>query len=119
MEEPVTESALNAMREGFSSKFLQYKRNRIRAVRDEVFELSVRLRAAEDVDEVLSIIRSANTSIAILQDYLSENISDQERSEIIDSLQDLYELRQTAAKSKPVVASKYQGYIQVNYPSIN
>ncbi len=117
MEEPISESAWDSLKERFSNKFMQYKRNGIRAIKDDVYELNLRLRTAEDIDELMSIIRSANSSIAILQDYLNEDISDAEREDVLNVLQDLYDIRQKASKDKQV-NSRYSGYIQVVYPAI-
>ena len=117
MEQPISEGAWDNLREKFSAKFLQYKRNGVRAIKDDVFELNLRLRTAEEVDELMSIIRSANSSIAILQDYLTEDIPDAEREDILAVLQDLYAIRQKASKDKQV-NSRYSGYIQVTYPAI-
>ena len=118
MEQPISEGAWDNIKERFSDKFMQYKRNGIRGIKNDVFELNLRLRTAEDIDELMSIIRSCNSSISILQDYLSEDISDAERADVVDTLQLLYDIRQKASKDKQV-NSRYSGYIQVVYPSIN
>ena len=66
----------------------------------------------------MSIIRQCNTDIAIIQDYLTEDIPDSERQELVGVLQDLYTIRQDSAKNKEV-KSRYSGYIQVVYPTID
>ena len=118
MEEPISESAWDNLKDKFSAKFMAYKRNGVKAIKNDVFELNLRLRTAEDVDELMSIIRSANSSISILQEYLTEDISDKEREEVVAVLEELYSIREKASKHKEV-QSRYSGYIQVVYPSIN
>lgn len=117
MEEPVHEGFLDGIKERFSNAATKWKRNGIRGVKNDVFELQLRLRTAEDVDELMSIIRAANSKISILQDYLTEDISDAEREEVIEVLQTLYSMRQEASANK-AVKSRYSGYIQITYPDL-
>ena len=59
-----------------------------------------------------------NNDIAILQDYLSsEELDDQDIEEINDTLQELYTIRQKAAKDK-TIRSRYDSLINVTYPDI-
>ena len=115
--EPLTEGAWDNISHKFSKKVLEYKRNGVRGVKQDIFELNLRLRTAEDIDELMSIIRQANSYISILQEYLSEDIPDNEREEVIASLEELYSIREKASKDKQV-QSRYSGYIQVVYPSL-
>ena len=66
----------------------------------------------------MSIIRSCNSYISILQEYLEEDISDTDREDVVNVLQELYSIRETAANNKEV-SSRYSGYIQVTYPTIH
>ena len=64
------------------------------------------------------IIRTVNTDVAILQDYLSEpEVDDIERQSIYDALEELYSIRQKAAKEK-TVRDKYASLINITYPDI-
>lgn len=116
MEQPFTEGAWDNVRERWNNRFMKFKRNGVREIKNDVYELELRLRTAEDIDELMSIIRSANNYITILQDYLNEDISDEERADIVAVLEELYSIRQKASKDKQV-NSRYSGYINVVYPS--
>ena len=64
------------------------------------------------------IIRTINTDVAILQDYLSEpEVDDIERQSIYDALEELYSIRQKAAKEKNV-RNRYDSVINITYPEI-
>lgn len=115
MDSPVYEGAFDNMKTRFSKKFDKFKRNGIKHIKDDVFELNLRLRCAESEEDLLFIIRTINTDVAILRDYLTENIDDVEREEILKVLQELYDIRQRAAKDKKV-RSSYDSLIQVVYP---
>ena len=115
MESPVYEGAFDNMKNRFSKKFEKFKRNGIKHIKDDVFELNLRLRCAESEEDLLFIIRTINTDVAILRDYLTEDISDIEREEILKVLEELYDIRQRAAKDKKV-RSSYDSLIQVVYP---
>lgn len=118
MDEPVSEGAWENVANFFSKKAMEYKRNGIKGIKNDVYELNLRLRAAEDMDELMSIIRSCNTKISILQDYLTEDIPDYEREDVLGCIQMLYDIRQKASSDKQI-KSRYSGYIQVTYPGID
>ena len=64
------------------------------------------------------IIRTVNTDVAILQDYLTEpEVDDIERDSINDTLEELYSIRQKAAKEK-TVRNRYDSVINITYPDI-
>ena len=113
-----TEAAWDNIKNKFSDKIMKFKRNGIKQIKNDVFELKLRLRTCEDIDELMSIIRSCNSYISILQEYLEEDISDTEREDVVNVLQELYSIRETAANNKEV-SSRYSGYIQVTYPTIH
>lgn len=75
------------------------------------------MRCAESEDDLLYVIRTTNTDIAILKDYLTEDISDAEREEVYKILQELYDVRERAAKNKEV-RRRYDSLIQVVYPEM-
>lgn len=101
--------------EGFLSN---WKRKSIRGIQADVYELQLRIRTAEEPEDLMSILRAANSKIAILRDYMEhEKISNSERAELEETLQLLYSIRQQVASEKEV-KSRYSGYIQVTYPGI-
>ena len=116
MQNPMDESAIDSIKDRFSNKINKMKLKGIRIIKDDVYELNVRLRCSESEDDLLYIIRNANTDISILQDYLSEpEISDIERKSCTDALQQLYDIRQRAAKEQKV-RDRYSSFINVVYP---
>lgn len=117
MNEPVHEGVLDNIKARFSKKFADFKSKGIRAIKNDVYELNLRMRCAETENDLLYIIRTLNSDIAILRDYLTEDISDEEREEIYKVLQDMYDIREQAAKNKGV-RSNYDSLIQVVYPDI-
>jgi hypothetical protein len=64
------------------------------------------------------IIRQANTNVTILQDYLTEDLDDSERQSVLNALEELYDIRQRAAKEQ-VVRDRYDSAIQVIYPNMD
>ena len=116
MQNPLEEGALDDIKDRFSNKINKMKIKGIRIIKDDVYEMNVRLRCAESEEDLLFIIRNANTDISILQDYLSEpDITDIERKSCTDALQQLYDIRQRAAKEQKV-HDRYSSFIQVVYP---
>ena len=116
MSDPMSEGVFENIGNSWNNAMMRFKQKSIRGVKQDAYELQLRLRTAEEIDELMSIIRSCNNYISIIQDYLTENISDAEREDCCNVLQDLYSIRQQAAKDKNVRA-RYSGYIQVVYPS--
>ena len=117
MDDPVTEGAIDNIKSRFSKKFNDFKVKGIRSIKNDVYELNLRVRCAESEEDLLYVIRTVNTDISILRDYLTEDISDEEREEVNAALQSLYDVRETAAKNKEV-RSKYDSLIQVVYPNM-
>ena len=115
MEDPMNEGIIDDLKEKFSKKVTKFKTNGVRTIRDDIYELNLRLRCAEHEDDLIFIIRTVNTDITILQDYLSDDISDYEREETIKALQDLYDIRQRASKDKKV-RSLNSSLLNVIYP---
>ena len=114
MKNPLDESAIDVVKSRFSEKIAKIKLKGMRVIKDDVYELSVRLRTAQTEEDLLFIIRNTNSDIAIIQDYLSEpDISDEERKSCTDVLMQLYDIRQRAAKEKKINTSHA---IQVYYP---
>lgn len=115
MEDPMSESIIDDLKDKFSKKVTKFKTNGVRTIRDDIYELNLRLRCAEHEDDLIFIIRTVNTDITILQDYLSDDISDYEREETIKALQDLYDIRQRASKDKKV-RSLNSSLLNIVYP---
>lgn len=88
----------------------------IKSIRNDIYELNVELRTAEDPEDLLRIIRQTNTDIAILQDYLTEEISEYERKATQEALEALWDIRQRASKDKQV-RDRYSSMINVVYPN--
>ena len=112
------EGFIEDIRARFSKKFNDFKSKGVRAMKNDIYELNLRLRTAESAEDLMYIIRQVNTDVAILQDYLSENISEEEKQSIIDTLEELYDIRQRAAKEQ-TVRDRYDSAIQVIYPNMN
>ena len=117
--EDINEGAIDNLKSRFSKKINDFKLKGIKSIKNDVFELNLRLRTAEDPDDLMYIIRTVNTDVAILQDYLSEpDVDEIERQSIYDALQELYSIRQKASKEK-TVRDRYASIINITYPDIN
>lgn len=106
---------IDAVKDRFSAKFKKFKMNGIRAIKDDIYELNLRLRCADTEEDLAFVIRTVNSDVAILQDYLTEELSDEERDSVIAALQELYDIRQRAAKEKRVYNTT-DSVIHVIYP---
>lgn len=115
MDEPVSEGAIDSVKQRFSKKFNDFKQKGIRAIKNDVYELNLRLRCAESEEDLMYIIRMINSDVAILQDYLTEELPDEERESVLATLQELYDVRQKAAKEKSV-RNLSSSIINVIYP---
>ena len=113
----LNEGFIDDIKARFSKKFNDFKLKGIRSIRNDIYELNLRLRTAESAEDLMYIIRQANTNVTILQDYLAEDISDDERKAVMDALEELYDVRQRAAKEQ-VVRDRYDSAIQVIYPNM-
>jgi hypothetical protein len=106
---------MDAVKDRFSAKFKRFKLAGIRAIKDDIYELNLKLRCADTEEDLALIIRTVNSDVAILQDYLTEDIPDAERESVIATLQELYDVRQRAAKEKRVFNTT-DSVIHVVYP---
>lgn len=113
----INEGFIDDIKSRFSKKFNDFKVKGIRAMKNDIYELNLRLRTAESAEDLMYIIRQVNTDVSILQDYLAENLSDDERQSVIDTLAELYDIRQRAAKEQ-TVRDRYDSAIQVFYPDM-
>ena len=113
----LSEGFIDDIKSRFSKKFNDFKLKGIRSIRNDIYELNLRLRTAESAEDLMYIIRQANTNVTILQDYLAEDLSDDERKAVMNALDELYEVRQKAAKEQ-TVRDRYDSAIQVFYPDM-
>ena len=113
----INEGFIDDIRARFSKKFNDFKTKGIRAMKNDIYELNLRLRTAESAEDLMYIIRQVNTDVTILQDYMTEDLTDEERQSILDTLAELYDIRQRAAKEQ-TVRDRYDSAIQVIYPDM-
>ena len=99
----------------FGKKLNAFKLKGIRSIKNDIYELNLRLRVAETSEDLFFVIRQCNTDIAILEDYLTEDISETEKQTVYDTIKELYDIRTKAAKNKEV--RSYSNFIQVVYPT--
>lgn len=116
-DEIITEAIIDNVKSRFSKKFDDFKRKGIRAIKDDQYELNVRVRTAETREDLLYAIRTINTDIAILKDYATEEISNEERKEVYDTIAELTKIRNEASKNKNV-RSTGDSLITVVYPEM-
>lgn len=115
----INEGAFENIKNRFSKKLNDFKIKGIKSIKNDIYELNLRLRTAEDQNDLMYIIRTINSDIAILQDYLTEpDVPELERESIYAALDELYEIREKAAKEKGV-RDKYSSLIQVVYPDLS
>lgn len=114
----INEGFIEDIRARFSKKFNDFKVKGIRSIKNDIYEFNLRLRTAESAEDLMYIIRHVNTDISILQDYITEDISEEERQSVNDALAELYDIRQRAAKEQ-TVRDRYDSAIQVIYPDMN
>lgn len=115
MQDPINESIIDDMKNRFSKKINDFKIKGIKAIKADAYEMNVRVRCATTQEDLLYIIRTLNTDIAILKDYLAEDITKEEREDVMKTLQYMYEVRDIAAKQKAVQSDSL---IQVVYPEL-
>lgn len=115
MDEPLSEGLIDNIKNRFLKKFNDFKIKGIRSIKNDIYELNLRLRVAESEEDLMYVIRTVNSDIAILKDYMTEDISNEEREEIYAVLEELEHIRLNAAKTKNVRKST-DSLIQVVYP---
>ena len=98
-----SEGALDSVISKFNKKFAAFKAKGIKSIKQDIYEFNLRLRAIETEDDALLLIRNINNDVSILEDYVSsEDISDAERQSIYEVLEELYSIRQKAAKESKI-----------------
>jgi len=117
MDAPYQEAAFDNVKARFSDRFKKWQTKGVRYLKDDIYELNLKVRCAESEEDLMYVIRTANNDIAIIQDYMHEDIPDAEREELYKVLEELYDVRQKAAKHKDVGAS--DSMLKIYYPNIN
>jgi hypothetical protein len=112
------EGFIEDIRARFSKKFNDFKVKGIRSIKNDIYELNLRLRTAESAEDLMYIIRQVNTDVTILQDYMTEDLDEADRQSVLNALEELYDIRQRAAKEQ-VVRDRYDSAIQVIYPNMD
>ena len=118
LEDNLNENAFDNVRNRFNKKFASFKAKGIRSIKEDIYELNLRLRTAESIEDAMYVIRVANNDISILQDYVTEpELTEEERKSVYDTLDELYTIREKASKESKI-RDRYSSYIQVVYPEI-
>ena len=116
MNEPVNENIIKDIKLKLSKQYNKLKIRGLRGIRDDVYELNVRLRTAQTPEDLLYVIHNANTNISILQDALTDrDLIESDIKDINSALQELYDIRQRAAKVQKV-KFRSNNMLQVIYP---
>ena len=101
-----------------SPEYTELKQNGIHDEVNNTYELLLNLKACEDSDDCLNIIRKVNNKIELLYAYLEEDIDDTERAITERVLQDLFHIRQEASRNK-TVKDRLPKYLQPSYSGID
>lgn len=89
----------------------KFKYKGIRALEDDMYELSLRVKNVDDMDEALAIIRTINTNMAVIDDYVNtekDRLSEGDRKKCFDLLYKYGMLRDEVSK-KTAYDEKYYG----------
>ena len=91
----------------------------IKSFEDELYEYNMRVKNIYDEDDALVLLRSLNTKISILSDYVTnEQMSEKERERWYRVLDQYYKVRDELSKKKLYKYDYRAPVIQVNYPDI-
>lgn len=114
----ITEGSLISLLENVSacsklneaSLFKKLKKNGLRSIEDDLYEVTIRLKNCEDEAEAMYILRFINTRIDILEDYLygTADLSDREREHWQLVVEKYMDLRDKLA-SKRILNKKQYG----------
>ena len=116
MNEPVNENIIKDIKLKLSKQYNKFKIRGLRGIRDDVYELNIRLRTAQTPEDLLYVVHNANTNISILQDALTDrDLIESDIKDINSALQELYDIRQRAAKIQKV-KFRSSNMLQVIYP---
>lgn len=113
----ITESANNNLKARIRERMKKNRIHNLRAVTSTFYELAMRIKNVEDEGEALSIMRTINNNIGIINDYLdSDTCDEREKVEWQDALGKFLKLRE---KLSDTVVYRNTSYgVFVNYPNI-
>lgn len=97
------------------SLFKSLKKTGLRSIEDEYYELAVRVKSMETEDDALFILRSINTRLSILEDYIySEELSEPEKKKWTAVANNYRALRDQVVKSKIFKQKSYGLFFDYN-----
>lgn len=107
----IQEDAEYLMSEGYS--FLdKVRRNGLKGIKNDLYELRIRVKSSSDEEECLYLLRMINSRIGILDDYIAAHIedsSDKELEEWVDTLHEYEDLRETLTTKQSIKKVRYYG----------
>jgi hypothetical protein len=112
-------------RKGFSkvlegSLFSGIKRRGLKSIEDDYYEYAIRVKNCELEDDAMLILRSINSRLGILEDYLiNENISEFERKKYEDLVYKYRDLRELLSKKKLLNTTKRNNPFALNYDDLD
>lgn len=110
------ESALEGLKKLYSDRINRIKYKGVKGLKEDYYELALRAKNVDLVDEGLIIIRRINSNMSIIQDYLdTEGLDDKTREEVFEILEMYDELR-TKLMKKDLFKEKQ--LFNIVYPDI-
>lgn len=110
------ESAFEGLKKLYSDRINRIKYKGVKGLKEDYYELALRAKNVDLVDEGLIIIRRINSNMAIIQDYLdTEGLDDKTREEVFEILEMYDELR-TKLMKKDLFKEKQ--LFNIVYPDI-
>ena len=107
--------------EGKFSLFKNLKKNGLRSIEDDLYEYKMRVKNCTEQSEAIFILRSINTRLALLDDYLmSEDITDAERQRWQD-VADQYRLLRIEVGSKKFsnAVRDFNALLNIDYDALD
>lgn len=110
------ESAFEGLKKLYSDRINRIKYKGVKGLKEDYYELALRAKNVDLVDEGLIIIRRINSNMSIIQDYLdTEGLDDKTREEVFEILEMYDELR-TKLMKKDLFKEKQ--LFNIVYPDI-
>ncbi len=110
------ESAFDGLKKLYSDRINRIKYKGVKGLKEDYYELALRAKNVDLVDEGLIIIRRINSNMSIIQDYLdTEGLDDKTREEVFEILEMYDELR-TKLMKKDLFKEKQ--LFNIVYPDI-
>jgi hypothetical protein len=103
------------------SLFKNLKKNGLRSIEDDLYEYKMRTKNCSDQDEAIYILRSINTRLSILDDYLmNENITDFERQHWQDVADQFRALRiEVGSKKFSNSGKNANNFLNIDYDALD